>query len=1562
MASLEFAGDSGSLTNIDSTQGEFRDQLAALTDMVKQVVGDAAVSPGDTAQADPLNAPFTLYVNPYTGSDDFVGGSYNDYETGSGADLLASKLKRLEKQRLTCGFSPQRPFKTINRAAIEAAIITSKNWYTDYTDAGQVDCVSIVLSPGVHTVYNDPGSSSTSLTSWGASKTPTISELIEFNPATVGGVLLPRGCSLCGSDLRKITLRPSYVPPAADETSNYSNRLGLLKITGTGYFFGFTIMDKTGLAASHHLLDGFHFASKTELDSFYAKCEATVGTGADLSSTLINTRSTEYKIVGPIDITETPTSAWDTTASASPYIFNVSIRSNYGLGGAFMDGSKVEGLKSMVCANFTGVSLQKDMSCWQVYSSGAWANLVNNSAGYETYINTSPNDVRMDPDRLSRHISAINDAVIQEVSVFAIGHGIHHFTDLGGEVTITNSNSSFGGCSALSKGYKNFAFPQDENWTVANINVPLNLGEKTNNIRRIFLGVVASVTTNQITLENGLEVTSESTTTPAILYKDDYSLKSGTRIWVENPVGDDWQTSLTASAWSEGTPKEINVSGALTESDTGTPVSNNPETGVSLAVGKRVYVRRLADTRTPGERRVSLQLANTSDARIPEQNFVIQTDPARAGGDISRELTKAGIETLIVGIAGKGSATGVATAAEITLSRAAPNVNYIAGDYYRVGTVVKHNNKHYQALKTQTASGSNPDSDSWGEIYVHMSDDYRAEDDRRSAAPILVLDTDTSSDANSTTLGINWTTEWTTNTEVRTQYESATDYQGVSAFLKALGFSTGDTRSSLVPRAEDDRELDPNSQLTGTPSGGAATGLGNWAVEFRRPSVLRLYGHAWEWTGYLNYSKALPAAQKTLGAQNKFTYYFTNEFGGRVVPQGSNEEGFNVTPRGLENVETGATISIESIDSATIDDFQTTDFPNGLSASSITVGDLTVTGSATFSSSSQGTTEKLGVVQLADAVSLREGSTITGNNDSELDASISAEPEVVTIKALNYWKKENGLLSAPSSGTQFIYVDPLNGNDVTTVEDALNAPPTTASQAITRLDIAADFVATLFSPSVNVEYRIGPGLYSRKRCTFTTKAKIRAWDYNTVAPDGTKGVYLNDAKLGGSTPFLGENGVTYSNYTDPTKQPTFPTTFEASRVRQNQDSLLIRTIPTRLDFEQEGIVTGVSWLGIVDTMLSTFPDSDYPTRAEYGLAEVPVSEWRTPATNTPDEALNYLFRSFAARNFTTSDTVYLIYGMRQENAITFRAGGTVQNCAFGAMQPCDPSVVGGVANKRSLIGLYSSKEVTADGIRLCGNVKLSGGSNSGTVDAPGGGTYDFGKIRFRQSDIATPATYRFTGHSVSVFSCQNGNTVSRIVLGSRNERSNDGLFFDSNQPWNNWTLLNNSNQVATSDGTASNDGWKTIGPAFNRFVDGLVDRIEPHGKRQFNQTNITNVPGSTVSGGFEGKFGKYNGAYTNNDGDDTKYTRGIGFADYGKFTTYSDEGQNTEFNSFFRKAGSGDIPSLAGYVPSNVGEAGQDDDRTTSVGLWSELNIKLRGYKKGCDVTTGRIIGEDVIF
>ena len=996
MSSLNFAGDSGSLSDINLTQGLKRSQIAALNDLMKQIAGNAAVSAGNTAQADPLNSPFELFVNPYIGSDEFVGGSYNDYEEGTdAATMLASKLKRLEKQRLTCGFSPQRPFKTINRAVIEAAIITSKNWYTDYSDAGQVDCVSIKLSSGVHTVHNDPGSSSTSLASWGTSKTPTTAELIAFNPSGMGGVLLPRGCSLKGDDLRKISLRPTHVPTSADEATDYSNRQAIFKITGTGYYFGFTFLDKTNHLFSHHLLDPFQFASKADLDGFYAKCESAVGTGADLSSALIKTRSTEYQIVGPIDITESPTSAWDTTKSASPYIFNVSVRSEYGMGGAFMDGAKNEGLSSMVCANFTGVSLQKDMSCWQIYSNGTWTNLANTEAAYETYINTEPDNVRMDPKRLSRHISAINNAVIQEVSVFSIGHGVQHFTDLGGEVTITNSNSSFGGCSALSKGYKTFSFPQDKNWSVAKIEVPLNLSEKTNNIQRIYLGTIASATANKITLVSGLEISSLSTTIPSILLKDGYSLKSGTLVWVENPTGNDRQSALNSSAWSSSAATEIGITGALSPAPAAT----------ESVVGKRVYIRRLADTRTPSERRMALQLTNTSSARIPERNFVLQTDPNRASGAISRELAGGGAEVFTVESSGVGSESGVTRSAAITLRRAAPDVSYSNGGFFRAGTVVKHANKHFQALRDQTTTTANPSADSWAETFVHMPETYCAEDNRLNTAPILVIDDDTDLSPTSTTLGINFTTVWTTAGDIKTQYESGTDYQGVYAFLIALGFSASNAMNSLNPQAEANRKLDPANQLTGEPSGGAATAVGNWAVEFRRPSVLRLFAHSWEFNGALNYSKALPAAQKTIGPQNKFTYYFTNEAGGRVVPQGSNEEGFNITPRGLEDVETGATISVENIDNSTIDDTQIIDFPD------LRVDNLTINTAVSFPENAKATADDRGIVSLARLTDLQDPPTLT--NDEDLDAI------AVTPKGLRYWQGKQRLVQSLPSGVPY---------------------------------------------------------------------------------------------------------------------------------------------------------------------------------------------------------------------------------------------------------------------------------------------------------------------------------------------------------------------------------------------------------------------------------------------------------------------------------------------------------------------------------------------------------------
>ena len=53
-----------------------------------------------------------------------------------------------------------------------------------------------------------------------------------------------------------------------------------------------------------------------------------------------------------------------------------------------------------------------------------------------------------------------------------------------------------------------------------------------------------------------------------------------------------------------------------------------------------------------------------------------------------------------------------------------------------------------------------------------------------------------------------------------------------------------------------------------------------------------------EWAGYLSYTKALPQYQRDR-VYNKFTYFFTNQLGGRVYVSGFNEEGLEVTNAGL---------------------------------------------------------------------------------------------------------------------------------------------------------------------------------------------------------------------------------------------------------------------------------------------------------------------------------------------------------------------------------------------------------------------------------------------------------------------------------------------------------------------------------------------------------------------------------------------------------------------------------------------------------------------------------------
>lgn len=1453
MGQLQRAGQAGAIdTALD--QATVKEQIRVLVDMLRQLGGNATVVAGQLEQADPLSSPFTLYVNPYIGSDRFVGGAYNSHEAGeTDAEIIASKLKRIELQRLECGYTPYRPFRTINRAVIEAAIITSKAWYT-YTDPrAHLDCVSIVLAPGVHIVYNGPGSASADLASWGDEHDPSIADLVAFNPPAVGGVLLPRGCSLCGPDLRKTTLRPDSVPAFANEEADYSNRRSVLKVTGTGYFFGYTGMDKVGLNQSHHLLDLHGPASRTELDLFYSKCESAVGTGADLASAYLQARSTEYEIVGPIVAGEMPRADWDTTASASPYIFNVSIRSDYGLGGAFWNGDKVAGLKSMVCANFTGVSLQKDMRCWQIYENGSWVNLTNTPTDYQRYIDSPPDNVRMHPARLSRHISAVNDAFIQEVSVFAIGQGIHHFTDGGGEITTTNSNSSFGGCAAVSRGYKAVAFPQDKNWSVGRIRVPLNLSAKSGNIRRIQLGVISEVNNNRIILATPLAADDNSQDVPAILQRDKYSFKAGTRIWVENPSGDDWRANLAVGAWSAADAGQINLASPFVEaasSDAGRP---------SELVGKRVYIRRLVDTRTPSERRLSLQLNNTASARLPERNFVLQTDPSRSGGGIQRALAGGGSEVLTVSGTGVGSrpGPGVAKTAEVTLRRAAATVTYAAGTFYRAGTVVRHGGKHFQALRDQTAVGATPDPSSWGETFVHMPSEYNAEDLQRNEAPILVIDTDTDNSADSQTCGVNFTTAWTAAGDLRNQYRSGTDYLGAHAFLVALGFTSTAAHAALVPQVGSDRNRVPTNatHFPTAPTGGAANGLAFWAVEFRRPSVLRLYGHAWEWAGYLNYSKSIPAAQKDLSPQNKFTYLFTSEQGGRVVPQGSNEEGFNVSPRGLEDIETGATLTVDAIGNSTLDQFLRTDFPNGLTASDIVVDSLTINTSVTFPEISAAKIARLGPVRLASIEQL----TATGTDAAVAasNAAIEARPEAVTIAGLNRWRQAQRLISADTSEIT-IYVRP--GTASKSLDEMFNDPPVSASKAIPTIREASIYAnAVIGGGNQTAVIYIAPGLYN----------PVSTWDCNVRfeardSSDATWPLIFPSTSAGNTnTPNDYFDGTDYGNLST---RVNFAAFFLELRTASRTSDLQVIVRGYQMRFKRSvEFKGGFNFLGIPHLIRAIAQGSWSSSNFLFGSAALPTSAY----TTTLSSNTNVFLRELRTRNnrqpnyeAVTQGSPILLDGSSSDVA-------NIKDCCFGSILPTHKELLG--ANRDPYIATNGIVDLRLSNVYIYGATEINSVQIGVTNPVPASDRAHYG-TELVPSTAPNGWTWRMTHHTFigpsdsgtrSVYIGELGGSV--FYLESSQSQFSRNFYRGGNKylPNHIHLLTINGNEPTTS----------STGPFFDQFI---------HGANGF-QCNIAFSRGDGFAGetstpfsrGFVGRFGS--------NGYNNVKTRGVLLGNQGNF-------------------------------------------------------------------------------
>lgn len=328
-----------------------------------------------------------------------------------------------------------------------------------------------------------------------------------INPTT-GGVIIPRGISFDGENLRKVRIHPMYVPelnPVENEAQ--TEKTAIFKVTGGSYTSEMTFTDNLQFARTHNTVTAVAFASEDEIFggggevSYYSKINSLFADFDGWGGDGIEPIAGETTIVAPVagskslrhvDVEENLTGAalgdsragapvsypgaarlvftgsGDSTPfdlpdinsarSSSPYVYNCSVRSIFGMNGLDADGSRVAGFKSMVTANFTQVSLQVDPNCYVE----------------ETYFLDPPTELGMglgkryrvssaDEDKY-RHFGfrAINDGFIQIVSCFVIGNADHFVAENGGDLSITNSCSDFGDISLKAKGFKSKSFSQDE--------------------------------------------------------------------------------------------------------------------------------------------------------------------------------------------------------------------------------------------------------------------------------------------------------------------------------------------------------------------------------------------------------------------------------------------------------------------------------------------------------------------------------------------------------------------------------------------------------------------------------------------------------------------------------------------------------------------------------------------------------------------------------------------------------------------------------------------------------------------------------------------------------------------------------------------------------------------------------------------------------------------------------------------------------------------------------------------------------------------------------------------
>ena len=808
--------------------------------------------------------------------------------------------------------------------------------------------------------------------------------LSDFNPTT-GGLIVPRGISINGVDLRKVRVRPMYVPELTPgQNTAQTARTYIFKVTGGSYVSLMTFTDNQQFSRTHNTVTSIGFASQSEIrgssneTSYYAKVTSLFSGIDQWGNDGLAEVPGETTIVAPIvagkqnranDSEQNQTGAQtpdlapsappqypgpallkveeggsvnyfklpdvNSTRSSSPYVFNCSVRSIFGLQGLWADGSRVGGFKSMVTANFTQVSLQTDPNCFETPSTEYFSDPPQNknSGNGKKYRSCTADRFKY------RHFGfrGSADATIQLVSCFVIGNADHFISESGSDLSITNSCSDFGDISLRALGYKDRAFSQDEGvpqstysgTKLLEIIPPLPLLDED--------GLAdAGITNREPTL-----VTSEVSTGLVIDYQEteDY---------------------VTENATNEAAPSVIRV--YVRNADTGNPFSlNNPPSAKLAGFGQFTYTRKNSD----GTYYLSGGASNNERKTIYITGFDQNGNSILFAGLIQLQDSSA---TNFDKLDDASKIFGYDSTAQkwyinVTTASIAEETTDTDGDGYLLkklssafSFILDEDNTTYDdidfifdrsPIKIRRGVDKRTENE---RVYRVVLTGYLKEYGLRQPQPYYVLEKQQGvrgfplnggSDLTDDPLVVTQIVKYSSYTNPGVTYTYDNDPQKGKwiTYLTTSNDARDVFTADFVPELDADEPEateDPDNSVTkvalekllNRPNVYFSASLGKsfnpiqiketsstnaagFLVSLRRPSIVRASGHTWEWTGYLNYDTAFPIYQgEPLEQDFKLGKIIVEETGGRVYASGMNEEGNFYIGTNVYDLKTGEQFSI----------------------------------------------------------------------------------------------------------------------------------------------------------------------------------------------------------------------------------------------------------------------------------------------------------------------------------------------------------------------------------------------------------------------------------------------------------------------------------------------------------------------------------------------------------------------------------------------------------------------------------------------------------------------------